>query len=56
MHLQGETGIIYECGFTDAWLDVYGEDQSDGYTWDPETNGMLNILFPLDNRLLPILF
>lgn len=48
LHLRGETAVLLRNGFLDCWVELKGDDV--GYTWDPQVNGMINMVLPFDNR------
>ena len=46
-----ETLNIYTHKYADLWLEQTPLPSDEkGYTWDPNTNGMLNYLLPFDDR------
>jgi len=48
LHLIGETENLWDLGYKDLWLEKYFHE--DGYTWDPNLNGIIANWLLLDNR------
>jgi len=48
LHLVGETENLWDLGYKDLWLEKYFHE--DGYTWDPNLNGLIANWLLLDNR------
>lgn len=48
-HLIGETQFIYKQGFVDLWVEKNGLDLSEGFTWDSNTNSLIELLL-FENR------
>ena len=55
-HMKHETKYIYQNDFSDLWLEKVARNQNEanfdenGYTWDGQTNSMINRILPFDNR------
>lgn len=50
-HMISETLSIYKHNYADLWLEQtpLPSDQN-SYTWDPQTNAILKLVLPFDNR------